>query len=137
MTAVVGVGVLSLPYAFSYLTWTGGVIALAVTTATSLYTGYLLAALHENKDGRRHNRYRCANNLFRRTPSRCWSFILHAHFFSPTGTFLCRDLGRAIFGGKWGNWAIAPFQWSVLVGLAITYTATAGQSLQVSRVLFS
>ena len=43
----------------------------------------------------------------------------------------CRDLGRAIFGEKWGNWAVAPFQWSVLVGLAITYTATAGQSLQV------
>ncbi|BDA43177.1 Lysine histidine transporter-like 1 [Coccomyxa sp. Obi] len=98
VTAVVGVGVLSLPYAFSYLTWTGGIISLAVTTATSLYTGYLLAALHEDKDGRRHNRY--------------------------------RDLGRAIFGEKWGNWAIAPFQWSVLVGLAITYTATAGQSLQ-------
>lgn len=44
---------------------------------------------------------------------------------------LCRDLGRAIFGDRWGVWAIAPFQWSVLIGLAITYTATAGQSLQV------
>lgn len=43
----------------------------------------------------------------------------------------CRDLGRSIFGEKYGNWAVAPFQWSVLVGLAITYTATAGQSLQV------
>ena len=49
-------------------------------------------------------------------------------------TILCRDLGRAIFGEKRGNWAIALFQWSVLVGLAITYTATAGQSLQVSLV---
>lgn len=53
VTAVVGVGVLSLPYAFSYLTWTGGVIALALTTATSFYTAYLLASLHEEKDGRR------------------------------------------------------------------------------------
>ena len=35
-----------------------------------------------------------------------------------------------MFGERWGNWLIAPFQWSVLVGLAITYTATAGQSLQ-------
>ncbi|CAK0780427.1 hypothetical protein CVIRNUC_005050 [Coccomyxa viridis] len=98
VTAVVGVGVLSLPYAFSYLTWTGGLVALGVTTATSLYTGWQLASLHEDKDGRRHNRY--------------------------------RDLGRAIFGERWGVWAIAPFQWSVLIGLAITYTATAGQSLQ-------
>ena len=46
---------------------------------------------------------------------------------------LCRDLGRAIFGERWGVWAIAPFQWSVLIGLAITYTATAGQSLQVRQ----
>lgn len=53
VTAVVGVGVLSLPHAFSYLTWTGGIIALGTTTATSLYTAYLLAALHEEKDGRR------------------------------------------------------------------------------------
>ena len=58
VTAVVGVGVLSLPYAFSYLTWTGGLVALGVTTATSLYTGWQLASLHEDKDGRRHNRYR-------------------------------------------------------------------------------
>ena len=47
----------------------------------------------------------------------------------------CRDLGRAIFGERWGVWAIAPFQWSVLIGLAITYTATAGQSLQVGNIL--
>ena len=61
VTAVVGVGVLSLPYAFSYLTWTGGLIALGITTATSLYTGYQLAALHEDKDGKRHNRFRWAS----------------------------------------------------------------------------
>lgn len=47
---------------------------------------------------------------------------------------ICRDLGRAIFGERWGVWAIAPFQWSVLIGLAITYTATAGQSLQVGNI---
>ena len=48
---------------------------------------------------------------------------------------ICRDLGRAIFGERWGVWAIAPFQWSVLIGLAITYTATAGQSLQVGNIV--
>jgi hypothetical protein len=47
------------------------------------------------------------------------------------GLVIGRDLGMAVFGEKWGIWAVAPFQWSVLVGLAITYTATAGQSLQV------
>lgn len=34
-------------------------MALGMTTATSLYTAYQLAALHEDKDGKRHNRYRC------------------------------------------------------------------------------
>jgi amino acid permease len=62
VTAVVGVGILGLPYAFSYLTWSGGLVALGATTATSLYTAYLLAALHEDKDGRRHNRYRCPHS---------------------------------------------------------------------------
>ena len=71
VTAVVGVGVLSLPYAFSYLTWTGGLVALGITTATSLYTGWQLASLHEDKDGRRHNRYR----WLMRHPS---SGIMHA-----------------------------------------------------------
>ena len=33
-------------------------MALGITTATSLYTGWQLASLHEDKDGRRHNRYR-------------------------------------------------------------------------------
>ena len=57
VTAVVGVGVLGLPYAFSYLGWIWGVIALVTTLAASLYTAYLLAALHEEADGTRHNRY--------------------------------------------------------------------------------
>ncbi len=57
VTAVVGVGVLGLPYSFSYLGWYAGVAALVATLAASLYTAYLLSALHEEPDGRRHNRY--------------------------------------------------------------------------------
>ena len=56
VTAVVGVGILGLPYAFSCLGWIGGLIVLAIATIASLYTCYLLAALHEDKDGRRYNR---------------------------------------------------------------------------------
>lgn len=54
---MVGVGVLGLPYSFSYLGWVAGVFALIATLAVSLYTAYLLAALHEEPDGTRHNRY--------------------------------------------------------------------------------
>ena len=57
VTAVVGVGVLGLPYSFSYLGWTAGIFALIATLAASLYTAYLLSALHEEPDGTRHNRY--------------------------------------------------------------------------------
>ena len=51
------VGVLALPYTFSYLTWAGGLIALSLSASISLYTSYLLAALHLDDSGVRHNRY--------------------------------------------------------------------------------
>ena len=54
----VGVGVLGLPYAFSYLGWTAGLLFLGLCFMTSLYTSYLLAALHEGPDGTRRNRYK-------------------------------------------------------------------------------
>ena len=57
-TVQVGVGVLGLPYAFSYLGWTGGLLFLGLCFMTSLYTSYLLAALHEGPDGTRRNRYK-------------------------------------------------------------------------------
>ncbi|KAL3150737.1 hypothetical protein ABBQ32_000519 [Trebouxia sp. C0010 RCD-2024] len=98
ITAVVGVGVLGLPYSFSYLGWVGGVFALVATLAASLYTAYLLSALHEEPDGTRHNRY--------------------------------VDLGRAILGDAWAKWLITPLQYSVMIGLAVAYLVTAGQSFQ-------
>ncbi|KAK9831112.1 hypothetical protein WJX74_003668 [Apatococcus lobatus] len=57
VTAVVGVGILGLPYAFSCLGWIGGLLALTIATVASLYTSCLLASMHEDKDGHRHNRY--------------------------------------------------------------------------------
>lgn len=38
VTAIVGAGVLGLPYAMAYLTWSGGVIVLLLSWTTSLYT---------------------------------------------------------------------------------------------------
>ena len=57
VTAVVGAGVLGLPYAFSYLGWAGGTIFLTITLTSSLYTSWQLAGMHE-QDGIRINRYR-------------------------------------------------------------------------------
>ena len=57
VTAVVGAGVLGLPYSFSYLGWAVGLIFLIIASSSSLYTSYQLASLHE-QDGKRINRYR-------------------------------------------------------------------------------
>lgn len=55
--AVVGAGVLGLPYAFRYLGWVGGLLSLTTLFCVSLYTSYLLSELHE--DGNiRLNTYR-------------------------------------------------------------------------------
>lgn len=58
IAAMVGAGVLALPYSFSYLTWGGGATCLAACTALSLYCSHLLAGFHEKQDGSRINRYR-------------------------------------------------------------------------------
>ena len=58
VTAMVGAGVLALPYSFSYLTWGGGLVCLAACTILSLYCSHLLADFHELPDGTRLNRYR-------------------------------------------------------------------------------
>lgn len=57
VTAVVGAGVLGLPYAFSYLGWVAGPLFLALAAGTSYYTSFQLAGMHE-REGKRHNRYR-------------------------------------------------------------------------------
>ena len=43
--------------------------------------------------------------------------------------FCCNQCFTA--GPRLGLWLTAPCQWSVMFGLAITYTVTAGQSFQV------
>lgn len=86
ITAVVGAGVLGLPYAIASLGLAGGLIALTVACIVSLYCSYLLASLHQI-NGKRYNSY--------------------------------RELGEGILGPLWGFWAVVPFQFSVMVGLAV------------------
>lgn len=49
VTAVVGAGVLGLPFSLSYLTWGGGAAVLAVAWLTSYYTLWQLAHMHERR----------------------------------------------------------------------------------------
>ncbi len=96
--AVVGAGVLGLPYAFSRLGWVAGLTTLTLLCTASMYTSYLLAALHE-LHGRRLNTY--------------------------------REVAEAVWGPMLGKWAVLPVQFTLMVGLCVTYSVTAGQSLKV------
>ena len=151
-------GVLGLPYAFSYLGWTAGLLFLGLCFMTSLYTSYLLAALHEGPDGTRRNRYKdlgqavlgelpdgqnpCAKVTGRPGMQRaCMSAAL---LWDEACMSVAPDLQEAscshcaqwsTAGRRLGLWLTAPCQWSVMFGLAITYTVTAGQSFQVGSCL--
>ncbi|XP_062185174.1 lysine histidine transporter-like 6 [Phragmites australis] len=58
VTAMVGAGVLSLPYAMAHLGWGPGTVALLASWGITLYTLRLLIELHECVPGVRFDRYR-------------------------------------------------------------------------------
>ncbi|CAH9112366.1 unnamed protein product [Cuscuta epithymum] len=57
VTAMVGAGVLSLPYAMSHLGWGPGVAVLIISWAVTLYTLWQMVEMHEMIPGKRFDRY--------------------------------------------------------------------------------
>ncbi|XP_047972202.1 lysine histidine transporter 1-like isoform X2 [Salvia hispanica] len=57
ITAVVGAGVLSLPYAMSELGWGAGAAALVISWMITLYTLLIMVHMHEMVPGERFDRY--------------------------------------------------------------------------------
>ncbi|KAK1438163.1 hypothetical protein QVD17_03966 [Tagetes erecta] len=57
VTAMVGAGVLSLPYAVSELGWGFGVTALVMSWVITLYTLWQMVEMHETVPGKRFDRY--------------------------------------------------------------------------------
>ncbi|KAF7836445.1 lysine histidine transporter-like 5 [Senna tora] len=57
ITALVGAGVLGLPYAVSQLGWTAGIIAIMMSWLITFYTLWLLVEMHEIVPGKRFDRY--------------------------------------------------------------------------------
>ncbi|KAF6156903.1 hypothetical protein GIB67_000443 [Kingdonia uniflora] len=57
VTAMVGAGVLSLPYAMSNLGWGPGVCVLVVSWVITLYTLWQMVEMHEMVPGKRFDRY--------------------------------------------------------------------------------
>ncbi|KAM7476874.1 hypothetical protein LguiB_024117 [Lonicera macranthoides] len=57
VTAVVGAGVLGLPFAMSQIGWIGGMTALTASWLITLYSFWQLVELHESVPGKRFDRY--------------------------------------------------------------------------------
>jgi amino acid permease len=57
ITAMVGAGVLGLPYAMVYLGWPAGVVIMTLSWVATLYTLWQMCDLHQIEGGRRFNRY--------------------------------------------------------------------------------
>ncbi|RAL42812.1 hypothetical protein DM860_009319 [Cuscuta australis] len=101
VTAVVGAGVLGLPYAMSELGWGPGVTALVLSWVITLYTLWQMVEMHEPEGegtGRRLDRY--------------------------------HELGQYAFGEKMGLYVVVPQQLMVQVGVNIVYMVTGGTSLK-------
>ncbi|KAJ8467418.1 hypothetical protein OPV22_029970 [Ensete ventricosum] len=57
VTAMVGAGVLSLPYAMSHLGWGPGIVVLVLSWIITLYTLWQMVEMHEMVPGKRFDRY--------------------------------------------------------------------------------
>jgi len=57
VTAMVGAGVLSLPYAMAHLGWGPGVVVLVLSWVITLYTLWQMVEMHEMVPGKRFDRY--------------------------------------------------------------------------------
>ncbi|CAI9113066.1 OLC1v1013594C1 [Oldenlandia corymbosa var. corymbosa] len=100
VTAMVGAGVLGLPYAMSELGWGPGITVMILSWIITLYTLWQMVEMHEPEpgSGKRLDRY--------------------------------HELGQEAFGEKLGLWIVVPQQLMVEVGVNIVYMVTGGKSLK-------
>ena len=119
ITAMVGAGILALPYSFSYLTWSGGIISLVLCTSVSLYCSHLLAEFHEGPapDRIRYNRYRDVGRAVLGLLQHVCRCLLPTHstpFLAARTQPSCPRAGYRV-----GTWTIVPIQTAVCMGLDI------------------
>jgi len=98
--------------------------------------------LHEEPDGTRHNRY---VDLGRAMIGTVFLSCLDIHLYLTSQPqrqdvtlpyqahhSACKSISCLSAGDAWARWLITPLQYSVMIGLAVAYLVTAGQSFQVS-----
>jgi hypothetical protein len=142
ITAIIGAGVLGLPYALSWLGWAGGIACLLVFYAITLWSSLLLTECHET-DGVKHETYRAAVRyiLGEAHTGRGGGVVLWGAAPSQGGPCLKLRLPppapappplRPHTHTGPGNAAILSlFQYLNLILSSIGYTVAAGQSLRI------
>ncbi|KNA21161.1 hypothetical protein SOVF_044750 [Spinacia oleracea] len=99
-TSIVAPALLSLPYAFKYLGWAGGMICLIAGALVTFYEYNLLSLVleHHAQLGRRHLRF--------------------------------RDMAHDILGPRWGKYVVGPVQFAVCYGAVVGACLLGGQCIK-------
>ncbi|KNA04807.1 hypothetical protein SOVF_196240, partial [Spinacia oleracea] len=106
-TSIVAPALLSLPYAFKFLGWAGGMICLIGGALVTFYSYNLLSLVleHHAQLGRRHLRF--------------------------------RDMAHDILGPRWGRYAVGPVQFAVCYGAVVGACLLGGQCIKAIYLLFN
>ncbi|KAM7260405.1 hypothetical protein ACFE04_016146 [Oxalis oulophora] len=104
-TSIVAPALLSLPYAFAFLGWIGGIVCLIVGALVTFYSYNLL------------------------------SLVLEHHAHSATRHLRFRDMASHILGPRWGRYYVAPIQFLVCYGAVFGCILLGGQCMKAIYLL--
>ncbi|KAF7805673.1 GABA transporter 1-like [Senna tora] len=99
-TSIVAPPLLSLPYAFTFLGWTAGMLCLVIGGVVTFYSYNLISLVleHHAQQARRQLRF--------------------------------RDMARDILGPRWGRYFVGPIQFAVCYGAVVACTLLGGQCMK-------
>lgn len=106
-TSIVAPALLSLPYAFTLLGWTAGILSLVIGAAVSFYSYNLL------------------------------SLVLEHHAMMGKRILRFRDMAHIVLGPKWGRYYVGPIQFMVCYGAVVACTLLGGQCMKAIYLLSS
>ncbi|GAB4824767.1 Sodium- and chloride-dependent GABA transporter 1 [Ancistrocladus abbreviatus] len=99
-TSIVGPALLSLPYAFAYLGWAGGVACLVIGALVTFYSYNLISLVLEHHAQLGHRQLRF------------------------------RDMAQDTLGPRWGRYYVGPIQFAVCYGAVIGCVLLGGQCMK-------
>ncbi|KAL3752373.1 hypothetical protein ACJRO7_013083 [Eucalyptus globulus] len=104
-TSIVAPALLSLPYAFTFLGWAGGIICLVIGALVTFYSYNLISLVleHHAQMDNRHLRF--------------------------------RDMAHDIMGPRWGKFYVGPIQFMVCYGAVVACTLLGGECLKTIYLL--